>query len=73
MTKPQVVFGNMNELLAKAIIDTTPTGAVGEEPTGFFRVFTSYGICATSYTTQGNGGVFYYDNINRGFDSCKIR
>jgi len=53
--------------------DTCQEGSVGEEPTGFFRVFTSYGVCSTSYTTQGNGGVFYYDHFNRGFESCKIR
>jgi uncharacterized cupin superfamily protein len=32
LTKPQAVFGNIDELLANAIIDSTPTGAVGEEP-----------------------------------------
>ena len=33
MTKPQAVFGNIENLLANAIIDAAPTGALGEEPT----------------------------------------
>jgi len=32
LTKPQAMFANIDELLASAIVDPTPTGAVGEEP-----------------------------------------
>jgi hypothetical protein len=33
LTKPKAVFGNIDKLLAYAILDATPTGALGEEPT----------------------------------------
>jgi len=44
-----------------------------DKPSGFFRVYTMYGVCSNSYTTQQNGGVFYYDYINRGSTSCNSR
>ena len=32
MNKSQVVFENIERLLANAVLDTTPTGAIGDEP-----------------------------------------
>jgi len=32
LSKPQAVFGNIEKLLAAAVVDATPTGAIGAEP-----------------------------------------
>ena len=32
MSKPQAVFGNIEKLLVNAVVDKTPTGAIGAEP-----------------------------------------
>lgn len=53
--------------------DTCEEPAGADEPSGYFRVFTVYGVCSNSYTRAQNGNFFYYDYINRGFSSCNIR
>ena len=38
----------------------------------FFRIFTVFGVCATSYQAQGNG-FFQYSHTNLGSGSCGVQ